>query len=78
MVAKRPCLMYVPISFVDAYDTLFEGGVEKSQGILPFSCIAHTCHVALSHFAYAPCIFGSSAVEKERALSFGCILVLYR
>ena len=27
--------MYVPISFVDAYDTLFEGGVEKSQGILP-------------------------------------------
>ena len=38
--------------------------VEKSQGILPFSCMAHTCHVALSHFAYAPCIFGSSAEEN--------------
>ena len=35
----------------------------------PFSCIAHTCHVALSHFAFAPCLFGSSAVKISLRLA---------
>ena len=58
-------VLCVPTPIVVAHDTLLEGGVEKSQGIQPFSYIAHTCHVALSHFAFAPCMFGSSAVKRS-------------
>jgi hypothetical protein len=44
-------VLCVPTSIVDAYDTLLEGELRKHRESSPFSCIAHTCHAALSHFA---------------------------
>ena len=62
-------VLCVPTSIVDAYDTLLEGELRKHRKSSPFSCIAHTCHVALSHFAFAPCMFGSSAVKISLRLA---------
>ena len=70
-------VLCVPTSVVDAYDTLLEGGVEKSQGIQPLLMYSSYVSCCIVSFCFRTLFVWLKRCENKLGPCCGCTLVLY-